>query len=108
MSDTKGNTTMKAQFQAAYAAFQEEIEIAIDKSTQASFGGSGYSVELFTDGTYRLLWNNNIGNLYDSPGIIVPVPVLSDDDISNDDVPAFYENAIEQMHQNFDMAFEVV
>jgi hypothetical protein len=108
MSDTEGNTTMKEQFQAAYAAFQEEIEIAIDKSTQASFGGSGYSVELFTDGTYRLLWNNNIGNLYDSPGIIVPVPVLSDDDMGNDDVLAFYENAIEAMHQNFDMAFEVV
>jgi hypothetical protein len=99
---------MKEQFQAAYAAFQEEIEIAIDKSTQASFGGSGYSVELFTGGTYRLLWNNNIGNLYDSPGIIVPVPALNEDDMGDDNVPAFYENAIEQMHRNFDYAVDKV
>jgi hypothetical protein len=100
---------MKEQFQAAFNGFMAaDIEEAIDKSTQASFDGNGYSIELFTDGTYRLLWNNNIGNLYDSPGIIVPVPALSDDDMGDDDVPAFYENAIEQMHQNFDMAFEVV
>jgi hypothetical protein len=66
---------MKGQFQAAFDGFMAtEIEEAIMKSTQASFSGSGYSVELFLDGTYRLLWNGQIGNRYDSPGIIVPVP----------------------------------
>ncbi len=33
-------------------------------STKASWGGGWYSVELFTNGTWRVLWNNQIGNKY--------------------------------------------
>lgn len=49
-------------------------------STCAGFGGSAYSVELFHDGTWRVLWNNQIGNRYDSPGIILGIPALDDQD----------------------------
>jgi len=49
-------------------------------STKAGWGGSGYSVELFEDGTWRNLWNNEIGNLYQSPGEIVGLPALDDGD----------------------------
>lgn len=52
-------------------------------STKAGFGGSGYSVELFEDGTWRVLWANQIGNLYESAGEILSIPQLSDSDYSD-------------------------
>ena len=57
-----------------------EFEQAVMDSTTAGFGGSGYSVELFEDGTWRVLWDNMIGNLYDSPGIILSIPQLGEDE----------------------------
>lgn len=50
-------------------------------SARASWGGSGYSVELLPDGTWRNLWNNSIGNLYESPGVILRLPTLDTDDM---------------------------
>jgi hypothetical protein len=50
-------------------------------STCASWGGSGWSVELFPDGTWRTLWNNSIGNRYESGGIILRLPTLEDSDM---------------------------
>ena len=61
------------------------LEQAILSSTKASWGGSGYSVELFPDGTYRVLWDNQIGNLYHSRGIIVAIPPLASDEYSQED-----------------------
>lgn len=49
-------------------------------ATKASWSGSGYSVELFPDGHWRVLWDNGIGNLYRSPGTIISLPTLDDDD----------------------------
>lgn len=55
----------------------------IISSTQAGFGGSGYSVELFDDGSWRVLWDNQIGNLYEHPSsIIVHLPQCSGNDIA--------------------------
>jgi plasmid stability protein len=72
---------------------QDELEQTLEKflssadfvegckaGTRASWNGSGYSVELFKDGTWRVLWNNEIGNLYESPGEIIGLPTLNDDD----------------------------
>ena len=53
---------------------------AIVSSTQASWGGSGYSVELFVDGSYRVLWDGTIGNLYESPGVILRILPLADEE----------------------------
>lgn len=41
--------------------------------------GSGYSVELFPDGTWRVLWGDNIGNKYETPGVILGLPSLGTD-----------------------------
>jgi len=50
-------------------------------STIAGYSGSGYSVEFFENGKSRVIWNNNIGNLYQSSGIIVQLPQLDTEDI---------------------------
>lgn len=83
---------------AAYEKFlSEAIEGAIESSTKASWGGSGYSVELFANGTYRVLWDNQIGNLYESPGAIIKIPPCSDEEWSD----RFYDNAIEKLKRVF-------
>lgn len=51
-------------------------------STCSSWGGSGWSVELFLDGTWRTLWNNSIGNRYESEGVILHLPTLDTDGMS--------------------------
>ncbi|MFM6152246.1 MAG: hypothetical protein ACKPE3_04460 [Sphaerospermopsis kisseleviana] len=81
----------------AYENFKAEAESAIDQSTEASWGGSGYSVELFDDGTYRVLWDSNIGNLYNSPGVIINIPPCSDEEWTD----RFYDNAIEHLENTF-------
>ena len=89
----------------AYEDFmQNSFKSAVDSSTAASWGGSGYSVELFYDGTYRVLWNNQIGNLYESQGLILSVPSLCDEDWDEDSDLRFYENAEEYMRNTFSEA----
>jgi hypothetical protein len=58
----------------------EDFLQAILDATEANFNGGGRSVELFDDGSYRALVNNQIGNLYETPGIILGIPVLAEDD----------------------------
>jgi hypothetical protein len=80
----------------AFESFMaNDFESAVDSSTAASWGGSGYSVELFDDGSYRVLWNNHIGNLYTSPGLIISIPALGDDEWDEDANIRFYDNAEE-------------
>lgn len=63
----------------------DEFVSAVVSSTNAGFGGSGYSVEFFQDGTHRVLWDNQIGNLYASPGVIVGIPQLSESQLEEVD-----------------------
>ena len=94
-----------AQFEAwvrkAYANYKKDykkIEEDIISATKAGFGGSGYSIELFPDGHHRTLWDNNIGNLYDTPGVIIGLPQLGDDEWDDDDPPSsFFDNALEEL-----------
>lgn len=58
----------------------EDFSNGVVASTKAGWGGSGYSVELFPNGDWRVLWNNEIGNLYNTPGIILNLPTLDDSD----------------------------
>ncbi len=58
----------------------EDFEKGVIAATKAGWGGSGYSVELFPDGTWRVLWDNEIGNLYNSPGEIMRLSKLNDND----------------------------
>ena len=81
------------QLRIALNAFIEsdKFEAAVMSSTTAGFGGSGYSVELFEDGTFRVLWNNEIGNLYRSPGVILGIPQYQQDVI--DDINEYGNDA---------------
>jgi len=89
--------------QQAFNSFMEErFTAAVDSSTMASWGGSGYSVELFEDGTYQILWNGQIGNLYDSPGLIIPIPTLGDGEWDDEPLLRFYDNAEEAMRDTFE------
>lgn len=85
--------------ESAYEKFVGEgIEEAIKSATLAS---QGYSVELFPNGSYRLLWDNQIGNLYESPGVIIGIPVCGDSEFSDDDDEWFFDNAIEAFEEKF-------
>lgn len=46
------------------------------RATRAAYSGDGASVELFRDGKWRVLDNGQIGNGYDSPGIIISLPTF--------------------------------
>jgi hypothetical protein len=96
-------------FQKAFDAFmRDDFESAVDSSTKASWGGSGYSVELFPDGNYRVLSDNQIGNRYDSPGIILGIPTLGDDEWDEDPSIRFYDNAEEYICNYFEETMEAM
>lgn len=42
----------------------DEFKAAISRSTIAGYGGSSYILEIFKNGGHRVLWENEIGNLY--------------------------------------------
>jgi len=91
--------------QKAFDRFMEEdFENAVDMATKAYWSGSGYSVELFPDGHYRVLWNSNIGNRYDTPGVILGIRPLGDDEWDNDKDCRFYDNAEDYMREAFNDA----
>lgn len=90
-------------FQESFDNFMKSaFEEAVVSSTKASWAGSGYSVELFESGNFRVIWNNEIGNLYDSPGIILSVPSLGDDDWDEDPSIRFFDNAEDEMRAIFE------
>lgn len=60
----------------------DDFKSGVISSTKASWGGSGYSVELLPNDTYQVLWNNQIGNQYETPGVILHLPALDTDDMS--------------------------
>jgi hypothetical protein len=88
--------------QAAFDEFMaNDFEPAVDSATKASWAGSGYSVEFFDKGNYRVLWNQQIGNSYDSPGLILGIPILNNDEWDEDPLIRFYENAREEFNDLF-------
>lgn len=65
-------------------AVSAEFIPAMIGATHAAWDGSGFSVELFPDGHYRVLWNGQIGNRYQSPGLLVSVPAFEDEYVAGD------------------------
>lgn len=100
-------TTAFESFMADSAAVEEAIESGTAAAESAS-------IELFHDGTYRVLWSGNIGNLYRSDGIIVSIPTLRDDErgfwLEEYDMesPPFYDNAIDELRRNFEYAISLM
>jgi hypothetical protein len=72
-------------FKATLEAFLQSGELgdAVVSATKAGWGGSGYSVELFEDGSWQVLWDNQIGNLYESPGVILGLWQLNCDEMND-------------------------
>lgn len=73
---------MESWIRKAYAAYRKDSDISADilSATKAGFGGSNYYLELLPSGDHRVLWDGEIGNQYESPGILVRLPQLGDDD----------------------------
>ena len=83
---------------------QDSFHKAAISSTKASWGGSEYCVELFDDGTYRVLWSGNIGNAYESTGVILGIPSLDDeewDGTEENEEDAYTKDAAELMREKF-------
>ena len=97
---------LEAWVRKAYAAYRKSSDIEADliSATKAGFSGSGYSLELLPSGDNRVLWDNNIGNLYSSPGLIISLPQINDDDWDEDD--SFFDNAIEALDIKIEEAIE--
>ncbi|SRR6266568_5336869 len=75
--DSERNSALEKTLEAFLAS--EEFPESLAKATRASWSGSGYAIELFEDGTWRVLWTGEIGNKYESPGVILRLPTLDDD-----------------------------
>jgi hypothetical protein len=90
-------------YEQAFQAFlaSDQSKEAIISATKASWGGSGYSVELFADGHFRVLWNGEIGNLYQSPGRLLRILPLTEDEYSEDFEDSCFENAINQLKEQW-------
>ena len=78
-----------------------EYHVAFDSATKASWSGPGYSVELFPDGTFRVLSDNDIGKFYYTPGLILSIPTLTDEEWDDDPDLRFYDNAEKELEENF-------
>ena len=98
---------MTNEFLPAFTAFMnEEFEDACVLSTEESWGGGSYSVELFKDGSYNTFPTLPTGNLYDSEGLIVGIPTLDEDELSDGIGGHCFDNAEEAMTDLFDEAAE--
>jgi hypothetical protein len=84
-------------YETALTSFIESDDFsqAVLDATEANFNGGGRSVELFDDGTYRVLVNSQIGNLYESAGVVLGIPVLNEEDY--EDVAAAGERGEEAL-----------
>jgi hypothetical protein len=86
----------------AFEAFMKnDFKSAVDSATKASWGGNGYFVELFDTGAYRVPSDGSIGNLYYSPGLVLGVPALTDEEWDEDSSVRYYDGAEELMREKF-------
>lgn len=68
------------------AALQDDnFPLWVLLSTAAGWKGDCLKLELFPDGRYRVLWSQMIGNLYESPGILLSIPVIDETFAGSDD-----------------------
>ena len=81
-----------------------DAELFCDRATQADWSGDRYYVELFPDGHYRGLWGNQVGNLYESSGLLLRVPYLDDSEWDEDPSLRFYDGCYSVLQDWFDEA----
>lgn len=81
--------------QALESFLADGLKSAVDKATKASMFGAGCSVELFDDGNYRVLRDDQIDSKHDSPGLILGIPSSVD-----------YRSAEEEMRHAFQIHWD--
>ena len=82
----------------AYAMYRssDSIESDIVSATRAGFANSGCVLELL-EGSFRVLQSGQIGNLYDSPGFMIPLPELGDGEWDDEEENHFFDAAVEEL-----------
>jgi len=81
------------------------LKQAVDASTIASRRGSGYSVELFPDGSYQVNpWIADDSDIYYSSGLNLTVPALSNDDWAKEPGDRCYAEAEKIMREWYNRA----
>lgn len=65
----------------AFLGDEEEFREAVLLSTRLGWGGGAAFLEMFEDGSYRIIPSHQLGNLYQSPGLIVEIPSISDEEM---------------------------
>lgn len=79
----------------------DNFKQAVDKATVSSWSGNEYFVELFESGDYRLIPGMSLGNLYDTPGMILKVPHLTDEEWDDDESIRYYDAAHDYLVNSF-------
>jgi len=78
----KALTSTLEQFMAS-----NDFKAGVISSTKAGWKGDWYSVEILEDGTWNVEWNIHIGNKYEPEGVILRLPTIEDDDVSEASTP---------------------
>ena len=79
---------------AANTSFMEEI---ILHATEANFGGDRHYLEIFPDGSFRVAVSP--GNRYDSPGILLDIPRLGEDEYDTRLGEHYFDDAVESLQE---------
>lgn len=97
----------KAIYKQAFTAFTaraSELQHALQASTQDAWEGKRpWVLELLPEGRYRLLEWSQVGDNYQSEGILLPIPVLDADDYDDNPDLCFFDNAIEELRDHYRM-----
>jgi hypothetical protein len=96
----KGGEDMRKAFEAFLDS--ADLEAAFMSSTKAAWGGGSYSVELFPDGEFRILPSGSIGNKYVSPGGILKIPPLTEDEYDEESGEVYIDNAVDLLRHAFE------
>ncbi len=71
--------------------------------------GSTDEIELLPDGTYRVLQSSEIGNLYETPGVILLLPIIANESLEDlEDDEAFsraFDNEEEELKEELRQTF---
>lgn len=91
----------------SFLSNKAEVVESLIKSTIAFINDSGYTIELFEDGTYQIIWDDMLGNKYESPGLLVPLPYFpAEVDIELEIDPVDPNNLIEEIQDSFSEILE--
>jgi hypothetical protein len=100
MTDTKNYIMSDTEnYKKAFVEFLNSTEIRVAIRVATELVDSSIYVELF-NGTYRVLYS--VGNRYDTKGLMIGIPGVSDEEWDDDYELICYENAINEIETKFE------